>query len=122
MSVELLEAVARFFRSFPKVARVYGHKANSVSRWWQRATTEHELRWLSDRYLPDIGVARRDIRRVARAPASATAEPQTTQRSHVIRANLSVPELLEPLVNPWMGRSSTKLSTTTTSIGEVQDA
>ncbi|ASP93365.1 DUF1127 domain-containing protein [Sinorhizobium meliloti] len=76
MSVELLEAVARFFRSFPKVARVYGHKANSVSRWWQRATTEHELRWLSDRYLADIGVARRDIRKVARARASATAEPQ----------------------------------------------
>ncbi|MGH0297876.1 DUF1127 domain-containing protein [Sinorhizobium meliloti] len=82
------------------MARVYGHKANSVSRWWQRATTEHELRWLSDRYLADIGVARRDIRKVARARASATAEPQNDPPSHVIRANLSVPELLEPLVNP----------------------
>jgi uncharacterized protein YjiS (DUF1127 family) len=67
MLAELIEAVARFFRSFPKVARVSGHKANSVPKWWQRATTAHELRWLSDRDLADIGVARRDIPRVARS-------------------------------------------------------
>lgn len=76
MSVELFEALARFFRSLRKVARVPGHSANPVSRWWQRATTEHELRYLSDRDLADIGVARRDICKVARAYVNATAELQ----------------------------------------------
>ena len=72
MSVELFEAL----RSLRKVARVPEHSANPVSRWWQRSTTEHELQCLSDRDLADIGVARRDISKVARAGLDATAEPQ----------------------------------------------
>lgn len=76
MSVELFQAVRRFSRRFPKVVRVSRLSANSVSRWWQQMMTEQELRWLSDRDLADIGVARRDIGSIARACVNASAKPQ----------------------------------------------
>jgi uncharacterized protein YjiS (DUF1127 family) len=37
--------------------------------WWQRRETEEALQWLSDRDLADIGVARHEIRAVARSQA-----------------------------------------------------
>lgn len=85
MSVKLFEVLGRFFRSLRKVARVPGLSGNPVSLWWQRAETEHELRYLSDRDLADIGVARRDICKVARARVNATAEPHKdpTHKRHM---------------------------------------
>ncbi|WP_183920236.1 DUF1127 domain-containing protein [Rhizobium lentis] len=40
-----------------------------VLGWWQRRETEQALQWLSDRDLADIGVARHEIREVARSQA-----------------------------------------------------
>ncbi|ULR47582.1 DUF1127 domain-containing protein [Rhizobium sp. K102] len=40
-----------------------------VLRWWQRRETEQALQWLSERDLADIGVARHEIREVARSRA-----------------------------------------------------
>ncbi|PDV84961.1 hypothetical protein CO652_29125 [Rhizobium sp. H4] len=40
-----------------------------VVHWWQRRATEHALQWLSDRDLTDIGVARHEIRELARSQA-----------------------------------------------------
>ncbi|WP_105441309.1 DUF1127 domain-containing protein [Neorhizobium sp. T25_13] len=93
MPVELLESVERYIRSLPTAVRVSLQKAHFIARWWQRATTEQELRWLSDRDLADIGVARRDIRKVARSRASAFDEPRTTERhkTNLTNAGISRP-------------------------------
>ncbi|SCB61564.1 protein of unknown function [Rhizobium aethiopicum] len=40
-----------------------------VLRWWQRRETEQALQWLSDRDLADVGVARHEIRELARSQA-----------------------------------------------------
>ncbi|AXV17547.1 hypothetical protein CYG48_17010 (plasmid) [Neorhizobium sp. SOG26] len=63
MSVERVDPVGRFYRDAVAV----------VSRWWQQATTEQELQWLSDRDLADIGVVRRDIAELARKRAGSAA-------------------------------------------------
>ncbi|MBB2673865.1 UNVERIFIED_ORG: uncharacterized protein YjiS (DUF1127 family) [Rhizobium esperanzae] len=44
-----------------------------IIRWWQRRETEEALQWLSDRDLADIGVARHEIRAVARLQAQVDA-------------------------------------------------
>lgn len=44
-----------------------------VLRWWQRRETEQALQWLSDRDLADIGVARHEIRELARSQAQTDA-------------------------------------------------
>ncbi|KKZ83403.1 hypothetical protein B5K05_25445 [Rhizobium phaseoli] len=44
-------------------------RAPVIFSWWQRRETEEALQWLSDRDLADIGVARHEIREVARSQA-----------------------------------------------------
>jgi uncharacterized protein YjiS (DUF1127 family)/SAM-dependent methyltransferase len=108
MSVEGLEFVERFLRSLAKL----------VSRWWQQATTEHELQWLSGRDLADIGIARDDIRKVARERASLDCDPERTRTiaRHKIRPiDVSV---LDPLANPLADRSSTRFCAAETRIQE----
>ncbi|MBY4611548.1 DUF1127 domain-containing protein [Rhizobium sp. 9T] len=49
-------------------------RAPVVLQWWQRRETEEALQWLSDRELADIGVARHEIRELARSQATALSE------------------------------------------------
>jgi uncharacterized protein YjiS (DUF1127 family) len=59
----------RFAPSFLTKLAALRFGAPVILHWWQRRETEQALQWLSDRDLADIGVARHEIREVARLQA-----------------------------------------------------
>ena len=77
--------------AFHAVARPARALIGGAARWWQRRATEAALLRCNDRVLADIGIAREDIRVVARglesspepAPASAVGRRWPAMLAHV---------------------------------------
>lgn len=66
LELQMIEVPERLARGLLASLRALPVRGFVIAGWWQRSETEHALRRLSDRDLTDMGIARDDIREIAR--------------------------------------------------------